>query len=73
MKNFVQHLENKFPNKKPIASTMRLKEDLDLDSIDLVNLAIEIHRLYGVDLGEIADQGHALNTVGEVGKWLDQK
>lgn len=50
---------------------MRLKEDLHLDSILLIQLAIEINNQYGIDLGEKVDQGKSFKTVGDILQCLD--
>jgi len=55
-----------------LAPEMRLKEDLNLDSVLLIQLAIEINNQYGIDLGEKADQGKTIKTVGDILKCLNE-
>lgn len=52
---------------------LRLKEDLRLDSIDLIKIAVEVHQIFGVDLGEFADRGQLLNTIADIEKCIVKK
>jgi acyl carrier protein len=47
-----------------IAEGVRLREDLDLDSIDAIDLAVELQALTGVRVDEA--QLRKLRTVGDV-------
>ena len=49
-----------------IHEQMTLKEDLQIDSVNLVQLSIEIHEKFGIDLGEKVDQGFSVNTVKDL-------
>lgn len=53
-----------------ITESSFLKNDLGLDSVDLMNLAIFVHIEFGIDLGEKFDQGHRFETVGDITKCL---
>ena len=45
----------------------RLRDDLGLDSANLIELTVIVHTLYGVDLGRRAAERNALpTTVGDV-------
>jgi acyl carrier protein len=49
----------------------RLRDDLGLDSANLIELTVIVHTLYGVDLGRRAAERNALPaTVGEVAALL---
>ena len=47
-----------------IVESVRLREDLDLDSIDAIDLAVELQALTGVRVEEA--QLHQLRTVGDI-------
>ncbi len=49
-----------------INEQMSLKQDLKIDSVNLVQLSIEIHEKFGVDLGEKVDQGFSVSTVKDL-------
>jgi acyl carrier protein len=73
MKSFLELLEKRFPEKRPLVEDLRLKEDLRLDSIDLIKIAVEVHQIFGVDLGEFADRGQLLNTIADIEKCIVKK
>ena len=62
----VQIFKNLNPKIAVLESSMRLREDLHLDSVLLIQLAIDIHNQFGIDLGEKADQGKVFKTVGDI-------
>jgi len=53
-----------------IVPQARLYEDLDIDSIDAVNLVIELRRLSGRSIG--AERFRDVRTVGDVDAVLEQ-
>lgn len=73
MKSFLELLEIRFPERRPLSKAMRLKEDLNMDSIDLIKIAIEVHQVFGIDLGEFADRGQSLNTIADIEECLDKR
>lgn len=49
----------------------RLRDDLGLDSSNLIELTVIVHTLYGIDLGRRAAERNALpGTVGDVAALL---
>jgi acyl carrier protein len=73
MKSFLELLEIRFPERRPLSRTMRLKEDLNMDSIELIKIAVEVHQVFGIDLGEFADRGQRLNTIADIEECLDKR
>ena len=65
--SILKELSPRVPN---IQLDMNLKKDLFLDSLALVQLAVKINEVFGVDLGEAADQGRTFNTVKDVAECL---
>jgi len=59
-------LKSLSPHHPQIEANMKLKDDLRLDSLALVQLAVKIHEEFGVDLGQAADDGKTFNTVQDV-------
>jgi acyl carrier protein len=51
----------------PISAASHLRNDLGLDSANLIELTVLIHSLYGVDLGRRAAEQNSLPaTVGDL-------
>ena len=72
MNNFLQLLERMYPEKKPMNVNMYLKNDLNLDSIELMKITVEVYKRFSIDLGELADSGVQLNTIEDVEKCLQE-
>lgn len=67
MNERLSSLIHKLKQKKIVLSPdMRLKEDLNLDSMNLIHLSIMIHNEFGVDLGALAEQGKKLLTIADL-------
>ncbi len=45
-----------------------LRDDLELDSFRLMELAVLVHESFGVDLGQLANQGEPFVTVADIAK-----
>jgi acyl carrier protein len=57
-------LTKKFSKKEPITLETRLLEDLNFDSLDVVELVVEIEDTFGVELNE--DHLTRVKTVGDL-------
>lgn len=44
-----------------------------MDSIELIKIAVEVHQVFGIDLGEFADRGQRLNTIADIEECLDKR
>ena len=53
-----------------ISMQASLRDDLDLDSFRLMELAVSVHETFGVDLGQLANQGEPFVTVADLAKHL---
>lgn len=62
-------LIEKFSKKSPITLETRLLEDLNFDSLDVVELVVEIEDEFGVELNE--DHLTRVKTVGDLLKEID--
>ena len=51
-----------------IQENTRFKEDLDADSLDLVQLVMELEDSYGIKIPD--DQAARLLTVGQAAEWI---
>ncbi len=51
-----------------IDPTSSLRDDLSLDSFRLMELAVAVHETFGVDLGQLANQGEAFGSVGDIAR-----
>ncbi len=54
------------PRRLEVNPAMSLKNDLMLDSLALVELAVKVNDEFGIDLGEAADKGKTFNTVQDI-------
>ena len=59
-------------SKVEILESSNLKKDLNMDSVSLVQLAIQINDIFGVDLGEKFDQGFPIDTVKDLISCLEK-
>ena len=51
----------------PMSSTTRLRDDLGLDSANLIELTVLVHTMYGIDLGRRAVERDTVpNTIGDI-------
>ena len=51
----------------PMTSATRLREDLGLDSANLIELTVVVHNLYGIDLGRrAAERDTVPTTIGDI-------
>jgi acyl carrier protein len=64
-------LSKKFSKNTPITLETRLLEDLSLDSLDVVELVVEIEDMFGVELNE--DHLTRVKTVGDLIKEIQPK
>lgn len=56
---------------RPMTAATRLRDDLGLDSANLIELTVIVHSLYGVDLGRRAAEQNAVPaTVGDLAALL---
>ena len=56
---------------RDIASTARLAEDLGLDSMDIVEIAMALEERYGIDIPD--EEGKVLQTVADVIRYVQAK
>ncbi len=56
---------------RDIASTARLAEDLGLDSMDMVEIAMAMEERYGIEIPD--EEGKALQTVADVIRYVQAK
>jgi acyl carrier protein len=56
---------------RDIASTARLAEDLGLDSMDMVEIAMALEERYGIEIPD--EEGKALQTVADVMRCVQAK
>ena len=64
-------LENFDLRPEQVTPSARLIEDLDLDSLDAVDLAVRLEQDTGIEIGE--DELKSLVTVGDVLSMLERK
>ncbi len=57
-------------SKKSFDSSSRLKEDINLDSLDLVELVMECEEKFGVEIPET--ELYAVSTVEDIMKLIDK-
>lgn len=51
----------------PMSAATRLRDDLGLDSANLIELTVVVHELYGIDLGRRAAERNTIpNTIGDL-------
>ena len=51
----------------PMSTATRLRDDLGLDSANLIELTVVVHELYGIDLGRrAAEHDRMPNTIGDL-------
>ena len=51
----------------PMSAATRLRDDLGLDSANLIELTVLVHTMYGVDLGRrAAERDTVPNTIGDL-------
>jgi acyl carrier protein len=67
MPDIIQEIK-KLSLKKEIKSTDHLKNDLNMDSMQLIELVVVVSEFWNIDLGQMASEGHAVNTVGDIEK-----
>ena len=56
---------------RDITSTARLAEDLGLDSMDMVEIAMDMEDRYGIEIPD--EEGKALQTVADVIRYVQAK
>lgn len=66
MKEELIDLIQKLSSQKVMNLEQSLTRDLRLDSVSLVQVAVNVHEKFGVDIGEKVDQGHKIETVGDI-------
>lgn len=66
MKEQLIDLIQKLSSQKVMNLEQSLTADLRLDSVALVQIAVSVHEIFGVDIGEKVDQGHKMETVGDI-------
>jgi acyl carrier protein len=55
------------PADQPLTAATSLRDDLGLDSANLVELTVLVHSMYGIDLGRKAAEHNALpTTIGDL-------
>lgn len=55
------------PADQPLTAETRLRDDLGLDSANLIELTVLVHTMYGVDLGRKAAEHDAMPlTIGDL-------
>lgn len=71
---FVEELVRVAPDIDPTAldDDVHLQEDLELDSMDVLNLVSALHRRLGIEIAE-ADYGHLLSTRSAVAYLLSRQ
>lgn len=52
--------------KTEVHPSQRLNEDLGLDSLKLIRLAVMVYNEFGVDLGELAEKGARFEKVEDI-------
>jgi acyl carrier protein len=51
----------------PMSTTTRLRDDLGLDSANLIELTVLVHEMCGIDLGRRAAERNLMpNTIGDL-------
>ncbi len=56
-----------------MSSTTHLRDDLGLDSANLIELTVQIHSMYGIDLGrKAAEKQITPETIGDLAALVDQ-
>ncbi len=53
---------------RAIGRTESLRDDLGLDSFRLMELAVGVHELFGIDLGLLANSGEVFESVSDISK-----
>lgn len=75
MKTTLEHLHSMLdihlPEGGSIDASTRLTEDLNLDSLDRIDLGMSIDEQFGIELGDEIVQ--AIKTIGEVVELIDSK
>lgn len=66
MKDELIDLIQKLSSQKVLNLEQSLTRDLRLDSVSLVQVAVNVHEKFGVDIGEKVDQGYKIDTVGDI-------
>lgn len=66
MKEQLIDLIQKLSSQKVMNLEQNLTRDLRLDSVALVQVAVSVHEIFGVDIGEKVDQGYKIETVGDI-------
>ncbi len=66
MKDELIDLIQKLSTQKVQNLEQSLTKDLRLDSVALVQVAVNVHEQFGVDIGEKVDQGYKIETVGDI-------
>lgn len=66
MKEDLINLIQKLTSQKVMNLEQSLTRDLRLDSVSLVEVAVQVHEKFGVDIGEKVDKGHKIETVGDL-------
>lgn len=66
MKEQLIDLIQKLSTQKVSNLEQSLTKDLRLDSVALVQIAVQVHEVFGVDIGEKVDQGQKIETVGDI-------
>jgi acyl carrier protein len=63
--------EASFINKEVITPETKLKDDLDIDSLELINFIVDLEEKYFLNIG--SDDYLAFETVKDITNYLDKK
>lgn len=56
---------------QPLTAATRLRDDLGLDSANLIELTVLVHTMYGIDLGRKAAEHNAVPaTIGDLAELM---
>lgn len=59
------------PGDPPLTAATRLRDDLGLDSANLIELTVLVHTMYGIDLGRKAAEHDAVPaTIGDLAELM---
>lgn len=59
------------PGDPPLTEATRLRDDLGLDSANLIELTVLVHTMYGIDLGRKAAEHDAVPaTIGDLAELM---